>query len=564
MHISRYALGLAVIVFGSLALAQPKTMPDYSAIGVTEPGQGGTLTLSIADAPQTFLYYGAIDANHQTINLQMFDALVEYNLETYEIEPALATSWEVSDDGLVWTFNLRQGVVWHDGEPFTAADVKFTYEQIVMNPDTLAGDVTEFVVNGVATQWNVIDDHTLEVVLPVASPVFLQTIRKPIMPRHKLLEFSIEGGAEPDEINNAWSVDADPSDIVGTGAFRLVSYTPGQLVTLERNPDYWKEDASGNALPYLDSLRYLVVRGGEARTAQFLAGNIDVLNISGAQFPDLRERELAGEPIVTVRSAALFGSPPHLAFNFDAPDSELAEIFSNTEFRRAMEQAVDRERIIDVVYNGLASLPGTPTAPADGTFYRDTTGIMRSFDLEAAAAALAELEIENLEFTLTYNQDSPVFTDIATILQNDFGQLGVQVNLQGIPGNALFSTALSGDFDAILVAFGNLPDPELRRPIWQPGGDLYYWHTSLQTDLSGMFAWEEEIYDLLELGARTLDLDERVEIYGRWQEINADYLPVIMIAKGENIAAVRDNVGNFVYDLGVIPGYNPVIFYTAE
>jgi peptide/nickel transport system substrate-binding protein len=108
---------------------------------------------------------------------------------------------------------------------------------------------------------------------------------------------------------------------------------------------------------------------------------LDQLNISGAQFPDFKSRELAGAGFSVIESPALFGSPPHLAFNFNAADPALAEVFSQVEFRRAMEYAVDRMRIIDDVYNGLAELPGTPTAPVNAAFFEDTTGLMNMYDL---------------------------------------------------------------------------------------------------------------------------------------------------------------------------------------
>ncbi|CAN5478809.1 ABC transporter substrate-binding protein [soil metagenome] len=589
MKIRFFSLALALLALAlSSAFAQPKAMPDYSALGVG-PGQpGGTLTMSLGDAPPSFFYYAVIDANLQTLAQQVFDSLLEFDLETYELEPGLAESWEVEGDGTVYTFHLREGVLWHDGEPFTSEDVVFTYEQVIMNPEARADDAAQFVYNVDGEEQRVtveaVDDMTVRFTLPAPSAAFLIQQRFFMMPKHKLLEFSQEGGADAAAINNAWPTDSDPREVVGTGPLKMAGYTAGQLVSLEKNPDYWKEDSEGNALPYVDRLELLIVRGGEAQVAQFLAGNLDVLNISGAQFPDLKSRELAGADFHVVESEALFGSPPHLAFNFDAANPALAEVFADVQFRRAMEYAVDRMRIIDDVYNGLATLPGTPTAPANTAFYRDTTGMMRMFDLDAAAAALDELGLTDeggdgvrnldgqpLEFTLTYNVDSPVFTDIATILQNDFSQIGVRVNLQGVQGSALVPTALAGDFEAIIVAFGNQPDPELRTPIWQPGGALYYWHRATQPaaegsepNMAAMADWERRIWEIFDEGARLNDQERRAELYGEWQELNAEYLPVIMIAKPANIAAAYNRVGNFVYSLGVIPGYNPVVLYTVN
>jgi peptide/nickel transport system substrate-binding protein len=577
------ALVAALLIAG--AAAQPLVV-SYPGLGLEEGQRGGTITLALGDSPPRFFYYGEISGISQTLSQQMFDSLVAFDLETYELVPALAASWEVSDDGTVYTFSLREGVTWHDGTPFTSEDVVFTYEQIITNPEARAGDAAQFTftVDGEARRvtFEALDELTVRMTLPAPAPAFLLQQRFFIMPKHKLLPFSVEGGAAPADINNAWPTSVDPREVVGTGPFRLASYTPGQLVRLDRNPDYWKSDEAGTTLPYLDRIDYLIVPGTDAQVAQFLAGNLDQLNISGAQFPDFMSRSLAGAGFSVVRSPALFGSPPHLAFNFDARDPVLAELFSNVEFRRAMEHAVDRIRVIEDVYNGLAELPGTPTAPVNTAFYEDTTGLMRMYDLEAAAAALDALGLVDtdgdgvrtiaagrpLEFTLTYGNDSPVFTDIATILQNDFAEIGVRANLQGIQAGQLLGTGLSGDFEAIIVALGNQPDPELRKPIWQPGGALYYWHRSTQPADAGqpprfenMEAWEERIWEIFDRGSVETDVEARASLYREWQRLNAEYLPVIMIAKPGNVAAVYDHVGNFVYSLGVIPGYNPVPFY---
>jgi peptide/nickel transport system substrate-binding protein len=581
----------ALVVFSCLTFgaAQPQVVPDYSNLGIVPGTAGGTLRLSLTDVPPRFFYYGEISSISQTLTQQLFDSLVEFNLDTYELEPGLAKSWEVSEDGTVYTFNLREDVTWSDGTPFTADDVIFTYEQIITNAEAKAGDAAQFTftVDGAEQKvaFEKVDDLTVTMTLPRASAAFLLQQRFFIMPKHKLLEFSVEGGATAADINNAWPADVDVTEVVGTGPYVLSDYVDGQKVTLTKNPNYWKEDSAGTKLPYIDTLEYLIIRGTEAEVAQFQAGNIDQLNISGAQFPDFKAQEVDGADFKVIQSSALFGSPPHVAFNFNAANTALAEAFAKVEFRRAMEFAVDRMRVIEDVYNGLATLPGTPTAPANTLFYKDTTGLMNMFDLEAAGAALDALGYtdsngdgtrnvsaeQELEFTLTYNADSPVFTDIATILQNDFGQIGAKVNLNGIQGSTLVSTALAGEFEAIIVAFGNQPDPELRKPIWQPGGSLYYWHRATQPAEEGgaanqdvMADWEKRIYDIFDQGTVMTDQAERVKLYQEWQEINATNVPVIMIAKPANVAVAYNKVNNFVYSLGVIPGYNPVPLYFLQ
>lgn len=559
------ALGLAL---GGLALAQPKVVSGY------ENGKtGGSLTLALGSAPQTLFYYGAIDSAIQALTLQMFDGLIEYNYKTYQIEPGLAVKWVISNESKVYTFDLRRGVKWHDGQDFNADDVVFTYTQIVANPEARGGDSGNFA--GVKIEK--VDNYKVRFTLPKPAPAFIHYMRLPIMPKHKLLSFSQEGGKKPADINAAWPTNVDPKEVVGTGPFKLVSYTPGQKVSLERNPNYWKRDADGTPIPYLDKLDYLIITDSQARVAQFLAGNLGQINISGAEFPDLKQREVSGAPISVVRFRALFGSPPHLAFNYDAKNADLAKVFRDSNFRRAIQFAINRKRIIDDVYNGLAELPGNGVAPVSEWYY-DTTKLLGNYDLNAANAALDKLGLKRgpdgirqlpggkpLEFTITYGNNSAAFTAIATIIQNDLRSIGVKVNLQGILAANLLGTGRGKDWEAIILGLGDQPDPELRTPIWKPGGSLYYWHQSTQPttpdgkeQFANFFPWEKEIWDIWEKAASTTNLTQRKALYDRWQAIFAREAMVIMIAKENAVGAVSKRYGNYIYSLGVIPGYNPV------
>ena len=583
MHSRTRSTLLTLALLGAAALgsatAAPKKATGYGSLGVTDGKPGGTYTLALGDSPQSLNYYGVIDNNLGLVAQQMFDGLVEFNLANYKIEPALAESWTVTDGGKVYTFKLRQGVKWSDGQPFDADDVVFTYKNMIMNPEARAGDPGNFKLDGKDVTVSKVDANTVRFTLPRAAPAFLLQQRYFIMPKHRLLKFSIEGGAKPADINNAWPSNVSEAEVVGTGPFKLSNYTAGQKVTLVKNPNYWKVDARGTKLPYLDRLEFLIIRDPQAQVAQFLAGNVDQLNITGAQFPDIKGREVAGAPFKVIRSTALFGSPPFVAYNFDAKDAALAKVFSDVRFRRAMQMAVNRERVIDTVYNGLASLPGHGVAPANRDWYVNTTRQLGSFDLKAAGAALDALGLrdtngdgvreiskgKNLEFDLTYATDSSVYPAIATILQNDFAKLGVKVNLKGILARNLLSTGQSGNWEMILHAFGDQPDPELRKPIWQPGGALYYWHRELQPAKDGdkpnvnkMFGWEKEIYNIFDDAATTTDRSKRKALYTRWQLLFAQNLPVTPIAKPENIGAISNKYGNYIYNLGVIPGYNPV------
>ncbi|MVN87123.1 ABC transporter substrate-binding protein [Deinococcus sp. HMF7620] len=572
-------LALVSLALLGAALAAPKKVSGYGALGVVNGKAGGSYTLPLGDSPQSLFYYGVIDNNLGLISQQLFDGLVEFNLATYKIEPALAESWTISPDGKVYTFKLRSGVKWSDGQAFNADDVVFTYKNMIMNPEARAGDPGNFKLGGQNVTISKVDAMTVRFTLPQPAPAFLLQQRYFIMPQHKLAKYGQENDAKPADINGAWPTNVAESEVVGTGPFKLATYTAGQKVTLTRNPNYWKVDAAGTKLPYLSSLDFLIIRDPQAQVAQFLAGNLDQLNISGAQFPDLKQKEVVGAPFKVMRSTALFGSPPFVAYNFDAKNAALARVLSDVQFRRAMQGAVNRERIIDAVYNGLASLPGHGVAPANKAFYTNTTRQLGDFDLAAVGSALDAMGLSKknaagvrllpngqpLELDLTYGTDSAVYPPIATILQSDFAKVGVKVNLKGILSSRLLATGQSGDWEMILHAFGDQPDPELRRPIWQPGGSLYYWHRAPQPAKDGdpantakMAAWEKEIYEIFNKAAVEPSASARKALYTRWQLLFAQNLPVTPIAKPENIGAVSNKYGNYMYNLGVIPGYNPV------
>jgi peptide/nickel transport system substrate-binding protein len=570
---SSAALALITLALAGAALAAPKKVTGYGSLGIVDGKAGGTYTLALGDSPQSLNYYGVIDSNLGLVAQQMFDGLMEFNLSTYKLEPALAESVAVSGDGKTYTFKLRRDVKWSDGQAFNADDVMYTYENLIMNPEARAGDPGNFKLDGKPVEMKKVDAYTVQFVLPRPAPAFLLQQRYFIMPQHKF------GGAKGAAVNNVWPSNTAPADIVGTGPFKLASYTAGQKVALTKNANYWKVDANGTKLPYLNAVEYLIIRDPQAQVAQFLAGNVDQLNVTGAQFPDLKQREVSGAAFKVFRSTALFGSPPFVAYNFDAKDAALAKLFSDVRFRRAMQGALNRERIIDTVYNGLASLPGHGVAPVNKDWYANTKPQLGSFNIAAVGTALNALGIKdtngdgirnlpggkNLEFDLTYGTDSSVYPSIAAIIQSDFAKAGVKVNLKGILSSKLLSTGQSGDWEMILHAFGDQPDPELRKPIWQPGGALYYWHRTLQPAVDGstpnvakMFPWEKEIYTIFNDAATTTSRSTRKALYTRWQLIFAQNLPVTPLAKPENIGAVSNKYGNYIYNLGVIPGYNPV------
>lgn len=525
---------------------------------------GGELTLTLDGSPETFNYYGSLDQNSLSVMLNIFDSLTEPNFITQEMEPQLATDWEIKDDGKTVIFHLREGVEWSDGEPFDAEDVIFTFENITLNPEVERSEKARFTLEGEVIEFSKIDDMTVRADLPVPYGPFIRIMsHAPIMPEHKLGQYA----DQPEELNEAWGTDTDVDEIVGTGPFKLQSYEPDQMVTLSRNPNYYGYDEDGNQLPYIDQLTFLIIGDSEIQLAEFEAGTVDILGVSGDDYPDLKEQELAGADFSVMATAptAAVPSPTHLGFNFDIEDDNLREAFRDVDFRRAVEYSIDREYIIENVYNTLAMKSGTPVFETFEDWYNpEIEEIRRGYDPERAEEMLDELgytdrnddgyrqfpDGERIEFELTAGT-STERSDLAMFIEDFMADVGIEVYLNLIDDGLIMDQALAGDFEAMIHAYGNQPDPQFRKDVWQPGQDLYYFHQSIQNDepdFDKMFDWEVEVYEMFEKGQVTPEDEDRREYYDRWQELFADYLPVIFLTKEMSVNAVQDHIGNVFLD----------------
>ncbi len=545
--------------------------------------KGGELVLGLSSSPRSFNFYGIIDNAAYTILYNILDPLVMENPATGEIVPGLAESWTVDDSGTVVTFKLRD-VKWSDGTPFTADDVVFTMKHVVMNPNAEGNSVDRFTLGGAPVLWEKVDDHIVKAILPVPYGAFTRVLTHALMvPKHKYEPYiaALNEGVEPGTINKAWTTDTPVSDIVGTGTFVLSEYVVDQKVVLKPNPYSWKVDPEGNQLPYVSKLVYLIVQDDQVMLAKFRSGEIHRITITGQNYPALKREELSGAEYGVLAGSPVspVPSPPHLAFNWDIDDPELREIFRNDKFREAVEYTIDRYRIIEDVYNTLAIIPGVPVLPANTAFYNpEIEEIMRPYDLEKAKQLLDEVGItlkdgvrvlpsgRPFQITLTTAVNVQPHNDIAVILKSEWEELGITTHLQLISSTLVGQKRTAGEFEAIIEAFGNQPDPQLRKAIWQPGRPLYYWHRSTMDEnqepvLENMEDWERRVFDLFELGEVEMDPVQRKAYYDEWQAIYAEKLPVIYIAKGMELAAVNNKLGNvFLKDNGQIVGTNYTIF----
>ena len=528
---------------------------------------GGELTIATISEPLTLNLAMANDASSSGVLGYLFEGLTETSWLTDRVEPLLAESWESSTDGMTWTFHLRRDVAWHDGEPFTAHDVDFTFNRILYNDEipTNSRSAFEFRYLDDDGEWQVgrmdvaaIDDHTVEFVLPVRFAPFLRSMGTAIYPRH-ILEPHIDDGTFVD----TWGIDTDPAEIIGTGPFTIESYDPGERVVLARNPDYWMTDDEGNRLPYLDRIVHIIVEELEAELASFLAGESDLHGVLGEEYAQLEPLQDEGDFTIHRRGPG-FGTT-FLAFNVNpgqSPDTgqpyvaaEKREWFGNVQFRQAMAHVIDKDAIIDGVQHGLAYPQWSSVSPAAGDFHNPDVR-RYPYDLDRANAILDGLgwtdtdgdgiredaDGNPIEFILLTNTGNTVREEATRIIHQGMEAVGLDVDFMAVDfGQLVGQLSESYDWEAVVIGFTGGPDPYGGIGFWHSSEGFHLWYPNQPEPATD---WEAEIDELYVLASQELDHNVRLRYYRRAQEIAAENVPVIYTTLAERLSATRNVFGN--------------------
>ena len=529
---------------------------------------GGSVTYSSIGGPLTLNLALANDSSSTGILGYLFEGLTEISWLDNQVEPSLAESWEHSDDGLTWTFQLRRDVTWHDGQPFTAQDVDFTFNRIIYNDDIPTGDRASFtfrVFDEATAEWreermtvSTIDDYTVQFVLPVPFAPFLRSMTNAIYPRH-ILEPHVDDGT----FDSTWGIDTNPAEIIGTGPFTIAVLEHDERIVLRRNPNYWLTDSAGNRLPYLQEVRYQIVDGLADELPKFRSGETDVHGVLGEEFATLDPLQ-ADENFTLYSRGPAFGSR-FLVFNLNpGSDAETGEPFvapeklrwfENTRFRQAVAHAVDKNAIIRDVEHGLGYPQWAFVSPAAGDFHNP--GVQRyDYDIDKANAILDGLGWmdgdgdgiredyagNNIRFTLTTNSRNEVRLRVLEIIQAGLTSIGIQGDIEVIDFGELVDQ-LTGSYtwESILIGFGGSSDPHFGIALWHSGEALHLWNPNQSEPAT---TWEAEIDSLFIRGSQELDREQRVGLYHEAQEIAADNVPVIYTTHSERLTAVRNVFGN--------------------
>jgi len=519
---------------------------------------GGELILSTTSDPKSFNPIVAKETSTTAITGYFFEGLTKTNGATLEVEPNLASSWEVSKDGLVWTFYLRRDVEWFDGSSFTAGDVAFTFNQLIYNPDIPNSARDIFTIEGETFKVKAIDEFTVKFTLPCKFAPFLRSMSCEILPKH-ILEDVVKQG----KFSYHWGLDTKPQDLIGTGPFKLESYSSGEKIVLARNPNYWKRSQRGSRLPYLNKITYIIVQNPDVAVLKFEEGVLDYLSLRGQDYPILKPKEKKGN-FTVYNTGPAFGTN-FLVFNQNRKknpktakpyvNSVKLNWFTNVRFRKAVAQAIDKQSIINIVMNGLGFRQHSSMSPSSGFFYNPNV-TRYQYDINKAKALLREIEIydrnkdglaedtqgNKIEFNLFTNADNTDRVKIANIIRKDLEMLGFKVNFVPLEFNQLVSKLDSGfDWDAVMIGLTGGIEPHFGNNVWQSKGHLHMWYPLQETPAT---EWEAEINRIFNEGVQELNKNKRKILYDRWQEIVAEELPFIYTVLPASIFAVRNKFGN--------------------
>lgn len=519
---------------------------------------GGTLVLSTLSDPKSFNSIIAKETSTTAVTGLIFEGLTTLDMETLQPKPLLAERWEVSEDGSAWTFYLRKDVRWNDGEPFTSDDVVFTFNDLVYNENIPSSARDMFTVGGKEFDVKALDRNTVRFILPQKFAPFLRAMSQAILPRHRL-ERSVREGT----FNFTWGIDTPPDEIIGTGPFKLVQYRPGERLVFQRNPFYWKSSSDGERLPFINEVIMLIIQSPDTMLLKFLDGELDSVSVRESDFPLLKPLE-ASNNFTLYETGADFGSN-FLVFNQNRgrhpetgkPYVEPAKLswFTNLEFRRAVGHAVDKDKMIAILKNGLGYPQSGPMSPSAGFFYYPEAATY-AYDLNKARRILAEAgfldrdqdgvlegpEGQRVEFNLFTNSNNPERIQVAAMIRHDLQLLGMRVNFLALEFNSLVSKLnATFDWDAIILGLTGGIEPHFGKNVWSSGGQLHMWYPRQEKPAT---AWEERIDEIFDQAVQEFDPAKRKALYDEWQEIVSEKLPFIYTILGKSLYVVRNRFGN--------------------
>jgi peptide/nickel transport system substrate-binding protein len=504
--------GLFFAAVGAVALISG--VPDRVA-AQTPPG---VLIVGQIAEPKSLDPAAVTAVNDFRILVNVYEGLTRYKSGTLEVEPGLATSWDISEDGTEYTFVLRDGVSFHDGTPFNAEAVKFNFDRMLdeNHPFHDTGPFPLSFFFGAVEKTEVVDDMTVKFTLNAPYAPFLSNLAYPT-------GLMISPAA----------VQAHGKDVgrnpVGTGPFKFAEWRSNEAVVVKRNDAYWGEPAANKAVVFRP------ITDANTRVAEMLAGGIDLM----VEIPPTSLGQFSGSGFSVAEQAG-----PHVWFLIlNAKEGP----FADKRVRQAANYAINKEAIVNDVLEGTATVAAGPTPPAFAWAYNEALDPY-PFDREKAKALIAEAGAEGAELTFFVTEGGSGMLDpvpMGTAIQADLQAVGLNVKIETYEWNTFLgevNPGLEGKADMAEMAWmtndpDTLPYLALRSEAWPDKGGFN----------SGYYA-NPKVDELLEAARTATDQEERARLYREMQEIVQEDAPWVFVANWKQNAVTNDRVENFTLE----------------
>jgi peptide/nickel transport system substrate-binding protein len=511
----------------------------------TRAQSGGVLHFCLHGEPKTFNPILVDDEASENIRYLTGGVLIRLNRQTQALEPALATSWRLSKDGRKISLQLRKGLYFSDGTPFTSEDVAYTMKQL-MDPQNHSATGDAFRSG----------EGTVDVQTPSAQTVVITFPARVAGLEQLLDQVAILSAHSPKK------------EMAVLGPFYVSEYKAGAYVELKRNPNYWKRDPQGRPLPYLDGLHLDIQRNRDIELLRFRRGELQLINrLDSESYVRLQKEDAA-----VARNAGAGLDSDHIWFN-EIPAAPLADYkkawFRSAQFRRAISAAINRDDLCRIVFAGFAKPAYGPVSPANRFWFNSALPAPK-YDPQAALALLTQAGFRfandelrdsaghRVEFTLVTNSGNAVREKIATMIQQDLAHVGIKMNVVTLDFPSLIERMTrTFDYEACLLGLVNTDlDPNGQMTVWLSSGENHQWNPSQKTPAT---TWEAEIDTLMRDQATALTDKKRKEKFDRVQQIIYEQQPFVYLVNRNVLTAVSPTV------VGAAPTVlNPPAFWNVD
>jgi peptide/nickel transport system substrate-binding protein len=500
MSVDHRSAGISRRGFSVTALAAALAAQGVGpALAQAQPRRGGRIVVALSPEPPTLMLGISGQGPVQLVGGKIYDALLIYSPDLKPL-PGLAKSWEVSADGLRYTFHLQEGVTWHDSKPFTADDVVFSMRDFLSETSPRARGLTSRI-----QEYATPDAHTVVLTLAAPFPAFLYAFdvtTMPMIPKHLYVGTDFRNNPANEKP-------------IGTGPFKFGEWKRGEFVRLVRNEAYWKPGK-----PYLDEVVFRIVPDAASRLAALQAGEIDVA--SNYDIDPVHTPILARLPNleVTNKGYEFLGHLSWLELN------NRVKPLDDRRFRQALMHAIDRDFLSQRIWFGNA-IPATgPFAQVTRFYEKDTTRY--PLDLARARALMDEMGLKpDADGTRTSLRLMPlpygeVWTRMAEYIRESLGKVGIRVTLESVDAGTWAQRLGNWDYDMTINVVGQYADPAI-------GVARSYVSSNIRkgvpfTNTEGYSNPQVDV--LFEAGASTVDEAGRAKAYSEAQKILVQDVPV--------------------------------------